>query len=82
MKSFHKNLEKCVQGSFSQSYSKFGETAGIQCACNALLAVCWARVCKVSCWHTIDLDHVLDLGDHLLKHLGFNRYLNAFDLPN
>ena len=47
-----------------------------------MLAVCWARVCKVSCWHTIDLDHVLDLDDNLFKHLGFNRYLDASDLPN
>ena len=75
-------VEKCVQGSFSQSHSRFGETAGIQCACNTLLAVCWARVCKVSCWHTIDLDHVLDLDDNLFKHLGFDRYLDASDLPN
>ena len=35
---------------FGQSHSKFCETAGIQCACNVLLAVCWARVRKVSCW--------------------------------
>ena len=73
-------IEKCVQGSFSQSHLKFGETAGIQCACNALLAVCWATVCKVSCWLTIDLDHVLDLGDNLFKHLEFNKYLDASDL--
>ena len=32
-------VEKCVQGSFSHSNSKFGETAVIQCGCNALLAV-------------------------------------------
>ena len=73
-------IEKCVQGSFSQSHLKFGETAGIQCACNALLAVCWATVCKVSCWLAIDLDHVLDLGDNLFKHLEFNKYLDASDL--
>ena len=60
----------------------FGEKAGIHCACNALLAVCLARVCKVSCWNTIDLDHVLDLGDTLFKHLGFNRYLHVSHLPN
>ena len=41
-------IEKCVQGSFSQSHSEFGEIAGIQCACNPLLVVCWARVRKVS----------------------------------
>ena len=65
-----------------QSHSKFGETAGIQYACNALLVVCWARVHKVSCWNIIKLDHVLDLEDNLFKHLGLNRYSDAFDLSN
>ena len=32
-------LEKSVQGSYNQSHSKFDETAGMQCSCNALLAV-------------------------------------------
>ena len=36
-------IEKCVQGSFSQSHVKFGEAARIQCGCNALLVVSWAR---------------------------------------
>ena len=75
-------IEKCVQGGFSQSHSKYGETAGIQYSCNALLAVCWASVRKALCWHKIDLDHVLDLGDNLFKHLGFSRYIDASDLPN
>ena len=61
-------VEKCVQGSFSQSHSKFGETAGIYCACNAMLALYWARVCKVSYWNTISLDQFLDLGDNLFGH--------------
>ena len=69
-------LEKSVQGSYSQSHSKFGETAGMQCACNALLAVCWAKFRKVSCWNSFDLDFVLDLGDNLFKGLGHHRYLN------
>ena len=47
-----------------------------------MLAACWAGVRKVSFWHTIDLDHVLHLGDNLFKHLGFNKYLDASDLPN
>ena len=77
------SIEKCVQGSFSQSLSRFGERAGgIHCACNPLLAVCWATVRKVSCWHAIDLNHVLDLGDNLFKHSWFNKYLNASDQSN
>lgn len=60
--------KKNVQQSFSQSHSKFGETAIIQCASNALLAVCWARVHKLSLWNMIDLNHVLDLEDNLFKY--------------
>ena len=49
------------------------ETAGIQCGCNAFVAVCW---------NTIDLDNVLDLGDNSFKRLGFNKYLDTSDLQN
>ena len=75
-------FEKCVQVSFGQSHSKFGEKPGIQCAWNALLTVFWARSRKVSCWKSIDLDHVLDLSDNVFKNLGFNRYLDASDLSD
>ena len=34
-------IDKYVQGSDSQSHPKYEHTAGIQCACNALLAACW-----------------------------------------
>ena len=64
--------DKTVQGSYNQSHSKFGETAGMQCACNALLADCWAKFRKVSCWNSFDLDFVLDLGDNLFKGLGIH----------
>ena len=74
-------LEKSVQGSYSQSHSKFGKTAGMQCACNAPLAVCWAKFRKESCWNSFDLDFVLDLGDNLFKDLGLHRYLDASYLP-
>ena len=74
-------LENFVQGSYNQSHSKFGETAGMQCSCNALLAVCWAKFRKISCWNSFDLDLVLDLGDNSFKSLGLHRYLHASDLP-
>ena len=74
-------LEKFVQGSYDQSHSKFGETAGMQCSCNALLPVCWVKFRKVSCRNSFNLDFVLDLGDDLFKSLGLHRYLDASDLP-
>ena len=65
---------------YSRKHAKFGETARIQYGCNALWVVCWARVRKVSYWNAIDLDY--DLGDNLLKYLGFNRFLDASDPRN
>ena len=41
-----------------------------------------ARVRKVSCRNTIDLDHVLDLDDNLFNFFHFNRYLDSSDIPN
>ena len=74
-------LEKSVQEGYNQSHSKFGETAGVHCSCNALLAVCWVNFCKVSCRNSFDLNFVLDLGDNLFKGLGLHRYFNVFNLP-
>ena len=36
----------------------------------------------MSSWKTIDLDHVLDVGDNLLEYLGIDRNLDVSDLPN
>lgn len=44
-----------------------------------MLAVCCSKVRKVSRWSSFD--HVLDLGDNLLKNLRLNGYLDAPDLP-
>ena len=39
------NIERVVQGSFHQrNRESFGETAGIQCACNFLYALCWVQI--------------------------------------
>ena len=60
----------------------YGQTTGIQCACNALTAMCWARVHKLSRWRVCDPDHVLDIGDDLYKTLGLHWYLDESDLPD
>ena len=73
-------IDKYVQGSYSQSHPKYGHTAGIQCACNALLAACWGKVQNIGYWSSFDLDHVLDLGDDLYEHLRLNGYLDVTDL--
>ena len=44
---------KVVQGSFHQGHPKFGHTAGVQCACNSLYALCWSTVKRVTVWTTL-----------------------------
>ena len=55
-------IDKYVQGRYYHSHPKYGHTASIQCACNALLAACWAKVLNIGCWSSFDLNHVLNLG--------------------
>ena len=75
-------IEKCLQGSYSLCHTKYGQTARIQCACNTLVAICWRRVRKLSCWRVCDLGHVLDIADDLYKTLGLHGPLDASDLPD
>ena len=75
------NIEKVIMGSFHQGNTRFGLTAGIQCACNSLYALCWSHVKKVYRWNTHDLDHILNEGDVLYKSLGTMDLLSADELP-
>ena len=64
------NLDKIVHGSFHQGNSQlFGETADIQCACNALHALCWTQIKQIFYWVRGDLDHILVEEDNLYKNL-------------
>ena len=74
-------VEGHVLGSYHQGDARFGETAGIQCACNALFALCWSLVRRVSIWQTADLDHILAFGDLNYKRLGTRNILTVDDLP-
>ena len=74
---------KIIFGSFNQGdIFRFGETAGSQCGCNSLLAICWASIKRVSVWKTWDLDNVLESGDKLYKHIGIHRSLSLDELPH
>ena len=76
------NLEKTVHGSFRQGNSQlFGETAGIQCACNALYALCWTQIKQIFHWVRRDLDHILVEGDNLYKSLHTSDMLSVDQLP-
>ena len=75
------NILKVIQGSFHQGNPKFGHTAGIQCACNSLYALCWSVIKRVSVWTTSDLDYFMEKGDCLFKSLNTNLTLNIDELP-
>ena len=60
-------IQKSVLGSFHQGHAKFGDTAGTQCACNALFAICFSVVKRTTLWKSWDLDYILEQGDELFK---------------
>ena len=74
-------IQKVVLGTFHQGHTKFGDTAGMQCSCNALYAICFSIVKKVSIWKSYDLDYILEKGDETFKHLGISRPLFMSELP-
>ena len=76
------DFDKVVTGSFHQGDMKFGQTAGIQCACNSLFAIAWSTVRKVTIWKALDLDNVLNNGDQLFKSLNKQTVCSADELPN
>ena len=76
-------FQKIIQGSFNQSHSFFGESAGKQCACCSLYAICFSTVVKSSGnWNKTDIDFVVTEGDRVYKSLNKNSYLMVTDLPN
>ena len=76
------SLSKIIFASTNQGDFKYGETAGFQCACNALISACWSLCKKPSFWNKQDLDTILDKGDHLIKVLGYDRSLFVDELPS
>ena len=76
------NLEKIVHESFHQGNSQlFGETAGIQCACNALYALYWTQIKQIFHWVRRDLDHILVDVDNLYKGLHTSDMLSVDQVP-
>ena len=77
------NIERVEQGSFHQGNRKelFGESAGIQCACNSLYALCWVQIKQIFHWGKSDLDHILVEDDCLYKSLGTLDMFSANQLP-
>lgn len=72
---------KAVNGTFHQADSRFGSTAGRQCACNSLFSLFWSNIRSILRWNSHDLDKVLTEGNQIYKSLNTNDYLSAEDLP-
>ena len=73
-------IEGHILDSFHQGDSRFGATAGVQCACNSLFAICWSVIRKVSLWQSCDMDHMLVKGDGNYKLLGTFDILSVDEL--
>ena len=56
-------IERHILGSNLQGDSRYCATAGVQCACNALSALRWSVVPRVTKWKKNDLDSILTVGD-------------------
>ena len=75
------NISEYVLGSFHQGNSRFGRTAGTQCACNSLFAIFLSNIRNVTLWSKNDLDTILIEGDCIYKSLNTNDFLAADELP-
>ena len=75
-------FSKIVFATSNQGDPKYCETAGLQCACNALTSACWTLYKNCSSFTKFDLDCILDYGDNLFKSLGLSRSIYVDELPN
>ena len=41
-------IETAIHGSYHQGDQRFGNTAGVQYACNSLYALCWSQIKKLN----------------------------------
>ena len=74
-------IEGNVLGSYRQGDSRFGATAGVQCACNTLTALCWSVIRSVTLWQKCDLYFILAVGDLNYKSLDTLELLSVNELP-
>ena len=73
--------KKVLQGTFHQGHVMFGETAGRQCSCCSLFAICFTLVKSPGHWNSCDLDFILREGDTLYKAQNTMAHLMATQLP-
>ena len=77
----HPTIEKVAKGSYLQGNERFGDTAGVQYACNSLFALFCFQIRQGFVWKKTDLDHVIVQGDLLHKSLNTYGMLSLHELP-
>ena len=65
------NVDKVVKGSFHQGDARFGDTAGSQCMCNALWAICYSVIKGTQYLTECNLDVILILANDVYVSLGY-----------
>ena len=70
-----------IQVSYSQGHSKYGDTAGKQCAAVSLFTLSFSQSLQPEFWTTNIIDYIVDQGTKLYKSLNILRYLEAHELP-
>ena len=74
------NIVNIIQATHHHGDSRYGASAGIQCSCMSLMAVCWNVFKPVARWDD-DLDRILETRAQLFKSLNMFRILGIDDLP-
>ena len=74
-------FEKQIHGSFHQGHTKFGTSAGKQCAVIALFSLCFSVRKSINLWSDENLDAMLEYGNELFNSLNIDRFLEPRDLP-
>ena len=68
-------------GSYHRGGSRFGSTAGMQCSCIALFALCWSKLRKGISRQFHDIDDIVNVGNDVYKMLAVSMYLTVDDQP-
>ena len=74
------HISKIVQGTHHQEDICYATTAGIQCLCISLIAVCWSLIQSISRRDSNDFDWILRKDDEF-KSLNKFKLLGVEDLP-
>ena len=71
MNSHNYLIDKLVSGSFHQGDPfKFGISAGLHCAINCAVVICFSAAKQISKWDQYDLDYILETGNDIYCNTG------------